>query len=300
MAKLQTVFFGSGPVALQSLQLLTASFDLEAIVTKPSTESDMRRAFPGTPVFTASRRAELDALCLKQQFKSRFGIVIDFGVIIDQTAIDSFPLGIINSHFSLLPEWRGVDPITFAILSGQEQTGVSLMLIVRAWDEGPLLAQAPYTLAPDITTPRLTDDLIELSDALLKEVVPKYVDGQIEPAPQLQASLLQGGEPTYSRKLTKEDGLIDWHKPAAVIEREIRAFISWPHSYTALAGRDVIITEARVVDTTPGQPGTVHVDRKTLAIDCGQQALEILKLKPAGKPDMTAQAFLAGYGRLLA
>lgn len=295
--RLRTVFFGSGPVALKSLQLLATDFDLEAIVTKPSTETAMRRAFPNVPVFTASRRAELDELCTKRRFQSKFGIVIDFGVIIDQTAIDSFPLGIINSHFSLLPEWRGVDPITFAILSGQSRTGVSLMLIVRAWDEGPLLAQAPYDLPPNITTPQLTADLIDLSDALLKEIVPAYIAGTIDPQDQLVATIGPKA-PSYSRKLTKEDGRLDWNKPAAVLEREVRAYIEWPHSYTVLAGKNVIITEATVANLSGG-PGTVSTDKQHLYICCKEGALEILKLKPAGKPEMAAQAFLAGYGKLL-
>src|SRR5690348_2592609 len=127
------VFFGSGPVALKSLKLLSKYVRIEAIITKPATKNTMEAAFPAVPVFAVERRAELNELCQKQDFSSELGILIDFGVIVDQQAIDSFPLGIINSHFSLLPELRGVDPITFAILSGQKETGVSLMMVVRAW-----------------------------------------------------------------------------------------------------------------------------------------------------------------------
>lgn len=295
--KLTTVFFGSGPVALRSLRLLSESLTIEAIITKPATKSVMEREFPSVPVFAVSRRAELDALSAEQGFKSKFGIVIDFGVIIDQPTIDRFPLGIINSHFSLLPEWRGVDPITFAILSGQAQTGVSLMRVVRAWDEGPLLAQAPYNIPPDATTPQLTSDLIDLSNALLVEAVPKYVQGEIVPQDQLAATI-GPKEPTYSRKLTKEDGRLDWNKPAVVLEREVRAYLEWPHSYTVLAGKDVIITAAKVAEVS-GKPGSIKADKQHLYIYCGVEALEILKLKPAGKPEMSAKAFLAGYGKQL-
>jgi len=295
--RLQTVFFGSGPVALESLRLLAKNFDLEAIVTKPSTQAVMQSAFPDVPVFTVSRRAELDALCAEQKFKSTFGIVIDFGVIIDNAALASFPLGIINSHFSLLPEWRGVDPITFAILSGQKRTGVSLMAVVRAWDEGPILAQAPYDIGPDTTTPELTRDLIQLSDTMLANIVPLYVSGDLMPQDQLMATI-GPKEPTYSRKLTKEDGRLDWTKPAKVLEREIRAYVEWPHSYTTLAGKDVIITKAAVTHMN-GVPGSTAATKKQLFVCCGKDALEIQRLKPAGKPEMTAQAFLAGYGKLL-
>src|SRR5882672_4684555 len=104
----------------------------------------MRSVVPtNVPVVTASNKTELDSLLGQLHFTSRLGVLIDFGVIVSQKAIDHFDLGIINSHFSILPEWRGADPITFSILSGQEETGVSLMLLVRAMDEGPLLAQVP-------------------------------------------------------------------------------------------------------------------------------------------------------------
>jgi methionyl-tRNA formyltransferase len=297
--KLTTVFFGSGPVALKSLHLLSEYVDLEAIVTKPSTQADMERGFPGTPVLAVQKRAELDKLCMQQNFHSQFGILIDFGVIVDQKAIDSFPLGIINSHFSLLPELRGVDPITFAILSGQAQTGVSLMLLVRAWDEGPLLAQAPLAIEPGTTALSLTNELVELSDQMLRQILSDYVAGRLIAVPQESGSILGSNiSPTYTRKLTKEDGAIDWHKPAAQLEREIRAYIGWPRSYTRLAGKDVIIHAARVAPLH-GAPGSVHVEHKQLFVCCSDHALEILEIQPAGKAKMPANAFLAGYGKLL-
>lgn len=296
--KLTTVFFGSGPVALRSLELLSDQFLIEAIVTKPATSDTMQHAFPAKPVYAISNRAELDQLIERQGFSSRFAILIDFGVIISQYVINAFPLGIINSHFSLLPEWRGADPITFAILSGQAQTGVSLMLVAKGMDEGPLLAQAQYDIPASSTTLDLTANLINISDQLIKTIVPKYVEGIIAAAPQERASILANATPTYSHKLSKDDGKLDWTKPAAQLEREIRAYISWPRSYTTFAGRDIVITQAKVAERT-GEPGDIQTDHGQLFVCCGQQALEILQLKPAGKPAMSARAFLAGYGKHL-
>lgn len=293
-----TIFFGSGPVALKSLELLSDSFSIEAIITKPATREIMQRSFPDTPIHAVSNRTELDQLIAQHSFTSAFGILIDFGIIISQQVIDSFRLGIINSHFSLLPEWRGADPITFAILSGQTQTGVSLMLVTKGMDEGPLLAQTLVDISEGATTSSLTEDLINASDALLKNIVPEYISGSAMPAPQEQASLARGSTPTYSHKLTKEDGKLDWTKPAPRLERELRAYLAWPHSYTTLAGRDVIITQGRVAERI-GQPGEVQTENNRLFICCGEQALEVLQLKPAGKAEMSARAFLAGYGRLL-
>jgi methionyl-tRNA formyltransferase len=298
------VFFGSGPVAATSLRLLRASFTIEAVITKPRPEHH-KGVVPvlalceelSMAVFTPASKNELSALFARQRFHSPVGVVIDYGIIITQDVIDTFPYGIVNSHFSLLPQWRGADPITFAILSGQKQTGVSLMLINDKMDEGPLLAQAPYDLPTDITTPELTEDLIDLSDAMLKEIMPKYLSDQIQPQPQLQASIASSKEPTYSRKLTKNDGVIDWTKSAEQIEREIRAFIEWPKSHATLGNIEIIITKAHSV---PGDsvPGAVEViaDMGVLIIYTGSGYLCIDTLKPAGKKEMTASEFIRGYG----
>jgi methionyl-tRNA formyltransferase len=295
------VFFGSGPVAAESLRLLHESFPIEAVVTKPrpphhhgdvpvlSTAEKL-----GLPVHTVLSRQELDDLVAAKPFKSHVAILIDFGIIVSQKVIDYFPLGIVNSHFSLLPEWRGADPITFAVLSGQKQTGVSLMLLVEAMDEGPLLAFGIHDLTPDITTPELTEYLIKLSYGLLRDVMPGYLAGDIKPMPQSRT----GRSTSYSRRLTKEDGIIDWTKPATVIEREIRAFTGWPQSRTQLGTLDVIITKAHVINAS-GAPGKTTIIAKQPVIYCGEQALAIDRIKPAGKKEMTGEAFLAGYKHIL-
>ncbi len=299
MANTSFVFFGSGPVALASLRALTAHNTIEAIITKPATEAEMNAAVPGqAPVFAVENRAQLDALFASQQFHSQFAILIDFGVIVSQAVIDTFPLGIINSHFSLLPEWRGADPITFAILSGQHETGISLMLLTAGMDEGPILKQVGYAIPPTATTPELTDALVRLSNATLQAVLPDYLQHTIQPRPQIGANILGITKPTYSRKLTKDDGLIDWHKPALQLEREIRAFISWPKSRSLLANREVIITAA-AVSKHEGKPGEIIIDGSRFFVCCGEGSLEIQKIKPAGKGEMPARAFLAGYSKYL-
>jgi methionyl-tRNA formyltransferase len=295
------VFFGSGPVAAESLRLLTRHCSVEAVITKPRAPHH-KGAVPvlelakelGLPVHTAENRKQLDALFAAATFESRLGVLIDFGIIISQEVINYFPLGIINSHFSVLPEWRGADPITFAVLSGQPQTGVSIMLLTAGMDEGPLLGYGEYDMPRGITTPELTADLISLSDALLQHDIPRYLAGEAHGVSQD----VTGREVSYSRKLTKEDGVIDWTKPAPVLEREIRAFIEWPKSRAQLGKLDVVATSAHVVDAT-GMPGTVIIIDKLPVVHCGEQALALDRLKPAGKQEMTGQAFLAGYKRQL-
>lgn len=293
------VFFGSGPVAAASLAFLAKAFSIELVVTK-SVPTHHKEPAPvetlakklGLPVQFASSKTELDDLLAHHTIKSQLGVIIDYGVLVSDVSIARFPLGIINSHFSLLPQWRGADPITFSILSGQKKTGVSLMLIEPSLDTGKLLVQRSLTLADDITTPLLTEQLIDLSNTLLAEYIPRYFSGDVQPHKQPHPD-----RATYSRKLTKQDGVIDWHKPAEVIEREIRAFIGWPQSRTTLGNVDVIITRAHAVPVSFGAPGEIEIsnDPDLLMVDTAEGYLCIDSLKPIGKKEMPVSAFLRGY-----
>jgi methionyl-tRNA formyltransferase len=300
------VFFGSGPVAAASLTFLADNFPIEAVVTKavpphhrePAPVETLARE-RNLPLLFANTRSELDNLITEQAFTSRLGIIVDFGVIVSQDTIDSFELGILNSHFSLLPRWRGADPISFAILAGDDKTGVSLMLIEPSLDTGKILVQKSLKLTGEETTPSLTDQLVGLSNDLLAEYIPLHLHGESKPRSQPHPDRV-----TFSRKLTKEDGVLDWQKPAVELEREIRAYNDWPKSRTTLAGKDVIITKAHTSPSVgSGQkPGDITIvpEVKEFGIATNHGTLWIDALKPAGKKEMTAAAFLAGYGHLLA
>ena len=288
-------FFGSGPVACKSLELLEKNFQIEIIITKP--KKNKRDSAPvldfakskNIKVATPQNKNELNELFLKKSIVSEVAILIDYGIIVSQEVIDYFPYGILNSHFSLLPEWRGADPITFSLLSGQPETGVSLMVLTAGMDEGPLLAQSKIKISRDDTSVTLTEKLIHLSNDLITNNIALYLSGDLKPYPQQTSKI------TYSRKLTKTDGEIDWEKPAEEIEREIRAYINWPKSFTKIGGREVIITKAHIIDENDQMPGHFSVIDKQLVATCGTGSLVIDLLKPSGKPEMTSQAFMAGY-----
>jgi methionyl-tRNA formyltransferase len=307
------VFFGSGPVAAKSLELLNAYCDIEAVITKPQPPHH-KEPFPvlqaaeklGTKVFTPFGKTELSELFKTRPVTSKLGIVIDYGFIINQDVINYFPLGIINSHFSLLPELRGADPISFAILSGQKRTGASLMRITAGMDEGPILSFGVHEDIDKLTTPQLTESLIYLSDGLLKQSLPRYVTGNSKLIDQLDIHKeldWYPSEPTYSRKLTKEDGMLDLSKPAEQLEREIRAFIEWPRSRIVLDKIEIIVTKAHISSENHNKNGIVWLDNPTKPKQFGlitsNGILVIDSLKPAGKPEMTAEAFLNGYRHLL-
>jgi methionyl-tRNA formyltransferase len=282
------VFFGSGPVASATLEALLPHFSFEAIITKPRPPHHRGNvpvldfaAAHSLPVHTPQNKAELTQLFQQTSFSSPMGLVVDYGIIISKSVIDAFQKGILNSHFSLLPDWRGADPITFAVLSGQHETGVSLMLINEKMDEGELIAQQKYTLPADITTPKLTEELVALSANMLIACIPKYLAGELAPYSQPSTP------PSYSRRLVKEDGLIDLKKPAAQLEREVRAFRGWPKSRLEVFSHDVIITKARVAQNeNDGQ----------LVVAAGDNTyLEILELiAPSGRT-MSGADFLRGY-----
>ncbi len=283
------VFFGSGPVAAATLRFLDEHFEIEAVITKPR-QPHHRGEVPvldflatkDIPHYTASNSSEVSVLLAEKPFKSPLGVVVDFGIILSEEVNKAFPKGLLNSHFSLLPQWRGADPISFAILSGQAETGVSLMLIVEKLDEGPLLSQEKVFIGPDITTPELTKQLTELSNKLLLRDIPKYLEAKLQPYPQ------PAGVPTYSRKLSKNDGVIDWQKPARQLEREVRAYQGWPKSRSNLFGHDVIITKARLANNqTDGE----------LVMSAKPGWLEIQELiAPSGRT-MSGADFLRGYHR---
>ncbi len=291
-----TVFFGSGPVAARSLELLLEHTPVEVVITKPRPphhKGDVPvlalAEARGLRVITAANKAELNQRIAEESFQSRYAVLIDFGIIVSQAVIDTFELGIINSHFSLLPHLRGADPITWSIANGDETTGVSLMCVDEGLDTGTLITSRTLHLEPTDTTISLTEKLIDLSDALIQEYVPRYLAGDITPHNQPHPD-----RATYSRKLTKDDGRIDWNDSAVSIERKIRAFIEWPQSRARFAGLDVIITRAHVVPGA-GTPSTYHLEGNEFIVYTGDQALSIDALKPAGKKEMPIQAFLAGY-----
>ncbi len=288
------VFFGSGDVAARSLALLAANFNIEAVITKPQPEHH-KAQFPvlaiaeklGLKILTTAGKQELTNLFANNPVESRIGVVIDYGIIMPRAVIDRFEFGIVNSHFSLLPQLRGADPISFAILEGDDQTGVSLMLIVEELDEGELLDQRSLEIHDD-DTPNLTTRLIELSDQMLLEALPRYISGEIKPYPQAETGV------SYSRKLTKADSQLDWQKPAEVLAREVRAYKGWPRSRCLLGTQGVIVTEAHAALGT-NVPGTIWLADKELGMNCSEGVLIIDKLIPLGKKEMTAHDFLLGY-----
>jgi methionyl-tRNA formyltransferase len=302
-SKTKFVFLGTGPVAAASLDFLARHFTVEAVITKARSPGH-KGSMPveelaedqNIPVFLVTNKANLENITDQQSFASNVGIVVDFGIIISQKVIDSFERGIVNSHFSLLPEWRGADPISYSVLSGQSKTGVSLMVIDAGLDTGKLITSRSMPVDPKDTTGSLTKKLVNFSNELLLEFLPRYLNNEITPKNQPHPD-----RATYSHKLSKADAVINWHEDATEIERKIRAYQPWPKARTTLGGIECILINADVAPSAQKKPaGTVTLGSPKngtphLSVECGHDALSINILQPLGKKEMPVEAFLAGY-----
>jgi len=218
-------------------------------------------------------------------------IVAAFGLLLPQSILDIPPLGCLNIHPSLLPRHRGPSPVSAAILAGDEVTGVSIMLMDKGMDTGPLLAQQQVPVSPQDTTGSLTAKLAQLGGQLLMRTLPLWLEGKLTPQPQ------DNEKATYSKLIAKEEGEIDWHCPATELWRKVRAFQPWPGCYTTWQGRLL-----KVIETIPlpggGEPGRVIAIKETQGAPVGVQAGEgvfgLLQLQLEGKRVMSAEEFVRG------
>lgn len=301
------VFFGNERLATgvktdaSTLQgLLDRGYDVAAVVS--SYEKGTSRNARGLEIADVAAKHNIPLLLpdklsdIQEELKAlsaQLGVLVAYGKIVPQSVIDMFPHGIINIHPSLLPLHRGPIPIEGAILEGASRTGVSIMRLTQELDSGPVYGQSEVVLSGTETKQELADTLLEIGQAMLLELLPEIVNGSVIAVPQ------DDNQATYDARLVKDDGVIDWSKPAVQIEREVRAYAGWPKSRTKLAGKDVIITEARAMagESLDSNPGAVAVlsETKILAVATGRGSLWIERLKPAGKNEMAAQEFLAGH-----
>jgi len=237
------------------------------------------------PVFKTTTKEELTKII--SSLTSPIAILVAYGRIIPKTVIDHFQHGIINIHPSRLPQYRGSTPIESVILDRAESTAVSLMALDVNMDAGSVYAQKDVLLDGRTSKQDLADSLSNMGAEMVIKMLPLILEEKITPTPQNES------QATYTRQIEKTDGQLDTSKPAAVLEREIRAYAGWPASQIELNNKLIVITCAEVLDES-GRPGEFFVHNKLLAVYCEQQALLITKLKPAGKNEMDSRDYLRG------
>jgi methionyl-tRNA formyltransferase len=212
---------------------------------------------------------------------------VAFGQILRQPVLELPPHGCINVHASLLPRWRGAAPIQAAILHGDEETGVTIMVMDAGLDTGPMLRKRSIRLTPDETAGSAFGKLSPLGADLLIETLPDYLSGKLRPVPQPEEGM------TYAPMISKEQGRLDFTQDADALERRVRAFNPWPGAFMDFDGTLLKVHRARM-DGGFAEAGQRFVVRDQPAVGAGGGILILEEVQPAGKKPMSGKAFLAG------
>ena len=216
-------------------------------------------------------------------------IVYRYGLIIPQNILSLPTHGTINIHPSMLPKYRGPSPIQTAIMNGDTETGITVMLMDEAMDHGPILAQEIFPIAPDDTYQTLSSKMTPKVNELLLTTIPHFLSGEIKPTPQNNA------EATFSKILGRDDGKIDWNQSATEIYNQYRALTPWPGVWTMWGGKRLKLITITPSPFRRGTPGEVSITDEKIYIASGEESIEVLELQLEGKKVMDAKAFLSGY-----
>jgi len=300
----RVVFMGTPGAAVPSLErLVTDGYDVVAVYTQPDRTAGRGRSLVPSPVKQTAIRWGLPVVQPESFKKSEdvkqladlmpdIIVICAYGQILPQSVLDIPPYQCINIHFSLLPRHRGASPVAAAILAGDEFSGVSIQLVRKKQDTGPILTAGAVPIASHDTTGSLTEKLGVVGAGLLLEALNGWLRKEITPQPQNES------QATYFSQLRKEEGEIDWTLTAEEIGRKVRAYYPWPGCFTKWRGKNLRIVRASVL---PGENSheagsviTLSEREATVGVVTGQGILVVLSLQLEGKREMTASEFLRG------
>lgn len=297
---IRVVFMGSPDFALPGLSALAAAraYQVVGVITQPDRASGRGRELKSPPVKNLA--LELDIPIMQPEklrtpesmqqlsaWNPDLIIVAAFGQILKKDVLDLPRYGCINVHASLLPRWRGAAPINAAILAGDEETGVTIMQMDVGLDTGPMLAKKSIRLSPDDTTGSALQALSTLGADLLLETLPEYLSGNLKPVPQPAEGA------TYAPMLKKEDGLLDFTRPAIELERRVRAMNPWPGAFMDFDGA-VLKAHRAHVEQGNMSAGQRLIVQNQPAVGARGGILVLDEVQPAGKKSMSGKSFLAG------
>jgi len=297
---MRLVFMGSSEFSLPSLErLILGQHRVVAVYTQPDKPAGRGRALALPPVKKLALEHGIEVRQPKTfrepgaveslaQLNPDVIVVAAYGQILPEEVLAIPPFGCVNVHPSLLPRHRGPAPIQAAILAGDEYTGVSIMLMDKGVDSGPILSQRRVAIDPEDTAESLTRKLAEVGAQLLEETLPLWLSRSITPRPQQ-------GDATYTRLLSKEEGEIDWRLPAPEIWRRVRAFQPWPGCYTRWQGKMLKVLEVLPLPGGQAQPGLViPLGAGQIGVQTGDGVLRLLRVQLEGRRAMTAEEFVRG------
>jgi methionyl-tRNA formyltransferase len=308
VSPLRIVFFGTPEFAVPSLDALLAAspHSVVGVVTQPDRPrgrgqklSDApvkaRALAAGVPVLQPERMKDPAFVERLAAWNADLGVVAAYGRILTDAILATPRLGMINVHASLLPRYRGAAPVHRAVIAGERSTGVTIMRVVKALDAGGMIAKEHRPIGPDETSAEVEHDLAGIGARLLVAVVDQIARGNVTETPQDEA------EATYAHRLTKDDGIIDWSWPAARIHNLIRGLHPWPHAFSVLGDKRLILRRSMITasDLAPNPlplPGTIlEATGDRVLVAAGDRPLRIVEIQAEGKRPMAVRDFLAGH-----
>lgn len=294
--KMKIVFMGTPDFAVKALEALAARHEVVCVYTREPQEAGRGKKLTKSPVHefaeahgilvrtpktlrSAEAQAELKAL------QADISVVAAYGLILPQAVIETFPLGCINIHGSLLPRWRGAAPIQRAIEAGDNESGITIMKVVEKLDAGDMLLKGSVPITAETTGETLHDAMAGLGAELIVKALDNWQNLHAEPQDERLV--------TYAAKIDKAESRLDFSMPAEVLERKIRAFNPYPAVYFEYGGERYKILRAKVVDET-GKAGAILDGAGRLVIACGDKALEVTEIQRQGKKKMPTEELLRG------
>jgi len=300
------IFMGTPPFAVPSLEALAREYEVVAVVTQPDRPARRRRQLTPSAVKEAALRWGLPLLqpeslrhenvvAQLRDLEPRAMVVAAYGEILRPQVLGIPPAGVINVHPSLLPKYRGASPIEGALLAGEQETGVTIMLMDKGMDTGPILAQRSVAIELEDSAGSLGEKLARLGAELLLDTLALWLDGSIEARRQDDA------QATYTKPVSKEDAVIDWALPAMEIWHRIRAYNPRPGARTWWDGDQLNVLRGRPLAEWKGQGGLGRVVQTTsgVAVVTGQGALLLDEIQLAGKRTMGAEDFVRGQRQFI-
>jgi methionyl-tRNA formyltransferase len=300
----KVVFFGTPEIARAPLAALARSdfAKVIAVVSQPDRPSgrDLKllptpvKALAtelGIPVLQPERAKNPEFVEEFRRLKPDVAVVMAYGQILRKALLETPPHGCVNIHTSILPKYRGAAPIQWAILNGDAETGVTLMKMDEGMDTGPIIAIERTPIADEDNAQTVHDRLGEMGARLLMEKLPAYLDGTLQPRPQPEGA-------THARKITKEDGRLDWKEPARALWNRVRALTPWPGTFTSVEAEPkpylLKIWKTDLVETAGESGKVLAVGRDGIVVGTGQGALRLLEVQREGGKRLAVRDFLAG------